>query len=74
VAKHSPHKYAAGVSIDPAALPDDVDALKRIIDAMAGDAVAARIEIEKLRFHLARLKRAQFGRSSEKIGAIRVSS
>jgi transposase len=67
VAKHPPHKYAAGVSIDPAALPDDVDALKRIINAMARDAVAARTEIEKLRFQLARLKRAQFGQSSEKI-------
>ena len=53
--------------IDPAALPDDVDALKRIIGEMAQDAVAARTEIEKLRFQLARLKRAQFGQSSEKI-------
>lgn len=67
MAKHSPHQYAAGVSIDPAALPDDVNALKRIINAMARDAVAARTEIEKLRFELARLKRAQFGQSSEKI-------
>lgn len=53
--------------IDPAALPDDVDALKRIIGEMAQDAVAARTEIEKLRFQLARLRRAQFGQSSEKI-------
>jgi hypothetical protein len=45
----------------------DVAALKRIIDAMARDAVAARTEIEKLRFQLAHLKRAQFGRSLEKI-------
>lgn len=55
------------MSIDPAALPDDVDALKRIIGEMARDAVASRAEIEKLRFQLARFKRAQFGRSSEKI-------
>lgn len=55
------------MSIDPAALPDDVDALKRIISEMARDAVAARAEIAKLRFQLARFKRAQFGRSSEKI-------
>ena len=53
--------------IDPAALPDDVDALKRIIGDMARDAVAARVEIEKLRFQLARFRRAQYGRSSEKI-------
>ena len=48
-------------------LPDDVDALKRIIADMAQSAVAAQVEIEKLRFELARLKRAQFGRSSEKL-------
>ncbi len=53
------------MSIDPAALPDDIDALKRIIGELARDAVAARAEIEK--FQLARFKRAQFGRSSEKI-------
>lgn len=55
------------MSIDPTALPDDVDALKRIISEMARDAVSARAEIEKLRFQLARFKRSQFGRSSEKI-------
>jgi transposase len=55
------------VSIDPAALPDDINALKRIISELTRDAVAARAEIEKLRFQLARFKRAQFGRSSEKI-------
>src|SRR5690348_3934457 len=55
------------MSVDPAALPDDIDALKRIIGELAQDAAAARAEIEKLRFQLARLKRAQFGRSSERI-------
>lgn len=54
---------------DAAALPDDVDALKAIIAAMARDAVVAKTEIEKLRAQLARLKRAQFGRSSEKLAA-----
>ena len=34
---------------------------------MARDAVAARVETEKLRFQLARFRRAQYGRSSEKI-------
>jgi transposase len=53
--------------IDSAALPDDVDALKRIIGEMARDAVAARAEIEKLRFQLARFRRAAFGQSSEKV-------
>ena len=55
------------MSIDSVALPDDVDALKRIIGEMARDAVAARAEIEKLRFQLARFKRAQYGQSSEKV-------
>jgi transposase len=50
-------------------LPDDVDALKRIIADMARSTVAAQVEIEKLRFERARLKRAQFGRSSEKLGS-----
>lgn len=54
------------MSIDPAALPDDVDALKRMIGEMARDAAVARAEIAKLRFQLARFKRTQFGRSSEK--------
>jgi transposase len=55
------------VVVDPAHLPDDVDALKRIIAGMAQDAVHARTLIEKLRFELARLKRAQFGTSSERL-------
>jgi transposase len=57
------------VTTDLANLPDDIDALKRIIQDMAQSAVAAKIEIEKLRCELARLKRAQFGRSSEKLGS-----
>ena len=52
---------------NPAQLPDDVDALKRMIVAMAQDAVHARTLIEKLRFELARLKRQQFGTSSDKL-------
>ncbi len=53
--------------ISPDQLPDDLDALKRIIAAMAQDAVAAQAEIAKLRFQLARYRRAEFGRSSEKL-------
>jgi transposase len=48
-------------------LPDDAAALKRIIAAMAQDAVNAQAEITKLRFQLARYRRAEFGRSSEKL-------
>jgi len=55
------------VSISPDQLPDDTQALKRIIAAMAQDAVTAQAEIAKLRFQLARYRRAEFGRSSEKL-------
>ena len=48
-------------------LPDDADALKRIIAALAQDAITAQAEIAKLRFQLARYRRAEFGRSSEKL-------
>ena len=53
--------------ISPDSLPDDLAALKRIIAAMAQDAVAAQAEIAKLKFQLARYRRAEFGRSSEKL-------
>jgi transposase len=55
------------VTIAPEALPDEPAALKRIIAAMAQDAVNAQAEIAKLKFQLARYRRAEFGRSSEKL-------
>jgi len=55
------------VPITPDNLPDDPAALKRIIAAMAQDAVAAEVLIAKLKFQLARYRRAEFGRSSEKV-------
>jgi transposase len=55
------------VTIAPEALPDEPAALKRIIVAMAQDAVNAQAEIAKLKFQLARYRRAEFGRSSEKL-------
>ena len=57
----------AGVTIAPDSLPDDVAVLKRIIADMARDATAAQAEIAKLKFQLARYRRAEFGRSSEKL-------
>ncbi len=56
-----------GVMIAPESPPDDIAALKRIIADMARDAVTARAEIAKLRFQLARYRRAEFGRLSEKL-------
>jgi transposase len=48
-------------------LPDDLTALKRIIAVMAQDALTAQAEIARLKFQLARYRRAEFGRSSEKL-------
>ena len=48
-------------------LPDDLTALKRIVAAMAQDALSAQAEIARLKFQLARYRRAEFGRSSEKL-------
>jgi len=56
------------VPIAPDSLPDDPAALKRIIAAMAQDALTAQAEIGRLKFQLARYRRAEFGRSSEKLG------
>ncbi|MBK3397947.1 IS66 family transposase [Methylobacterium ajmalii] len=56
------------MALDPASLPDDVDALKRLIVGLAREAVHASTLIEKLRGELARMKRARFGTSSEKFG------
>jgi hypothetical protein len=55
------------VPISADTLPDDPAALKRIIAAMSQDAVAADLLIAKLQFQLARYRRAEFGRSSEKV-------
>ena len=53
--------------ISPEQLPDDPAALKAIIAAMARDATTAQAEIARLRFQLARYRRAEFGRSSERL-------
>jgi transposase len=55
------------VPIAPDTLPDDPAPLKRIIAAMAQDALTAQAEIARLKFQLARYQRAEFGRSSEKL-------
>ena len=53
--------------IAPDQLPDDPQALKRIIAVMVQDALAAQAEIARLKFQLARYRRAEYGRSSEKL-------
>lgn len=68
-------------SIDIAGLPDDVSALRGMVSALLGDLSAERsarqaaeaglrakaLEAEHLRVQLARLRRMQFGRSSERL-------
>lgn len=56
------------------ALPSDIDALHRIIADLFGELAAAKaglvtktLEIETLKVQIARLRRQQFGRSSEKL-------
>ena len=69
------------MAFDPANLPTDIDALHHIILAQAAEAeareaelaaakaglLAKALEIEKYKLQIARLRRMQFGRSSEKI-------
>ena len=56
-----------GMTMVTANLPDDIAALKQIIAGLSRDAVVAQAEIAKLKFQLARYRRAEFGRSSEKL-------
>ena len=48
------------MSIEPSALPDDVEQLKELV-------MAQRVELEHLKLLIAKLRRMQFGRSSEKL-------
>ena len=49
------------------ALPDDVDSLKQLVTAAFAALKSKTLEIEKLKVQLLRLRRMQFGRSSEKL-------
>jgi transposase len=48
------------MTIETSALPDDVDQLKQLV-------IAQRAELEHLKLVIAKLRRMQFGRSSEKL-------
>jgi septal ring factor EnvC (AmiA/AmiB activator) len=57
-------------------LPDDVESLQRLLreqqSALAivrAELIEVQLTVEKLRFELARLKRQQYGRSSEQLDA-----
>lgn len=51
----------------PDDLPDDIDELKQLVLAAEAGLLAKTLEAEKLKFELARLKRMQFGQSSERL-------
>jgi transposase len=62
------------VTPPPAELPDDIEALRRLVTMQAAELAAARaglaakaLEIEKLKVQIARLRKQRFGRSSEKL-------
>jgi len=48
-------------------LPDDIESLQRLIIEQRAALLSRDVEIEKLKIELARLKRMQFGRSSEQL-------
>jgi transposase len=62
------------MSATPEELPTDIEAMKQLFIAQAAELKAAKaglvayaLEIEKLKFQLARLRRQKFGSSSERI-------
>lgn len=57
------------MALDLAALPNDVDVLRAIVAAQAAELAAKDSLIAALRLQLARLRRMQFGRSSERLRA-----
>jgi transposase len=48
-------------------LPDDIESLQRLVLEQRAALLSRDVEIEKLKIELARLKRMQFGRSSEQL-------
>src|SRR5258708_4213363 len=58
------------MNIDLAALPDDVDTLRRMVRTLAterANLTAAQAEIERLRLIVQKLQRSQFGRRAERL-------
>jgi transposase len=50
-------------------LPEDIDSLKRLVREQQALLLSRDLEIEQLKLQLARLRRMQFGRSSEQLDA-----
>ena len=50
-------------------LPDDIESVKSLVIAQRAELLDRDLQIEKMRIELARLRRLQFGRSSERLDA-----
>ena len=50
-------------------LPDDIEALKRMLIAAKDELATVKSEMDNLKLQIAKLQRVQFGRSSEKVAA-----
>ena len=48
-------------------LPDDVESLQQLVIAQRAELLARDLQLERMRMELARLKRMQYGRSSEQL-------
>ena len=55
------------MDIDLANLPSDTEALQALVRVLAGDVKSKGLLIEQLKAQIAKLRRMQFGKSSEKI-------
>jgi len=55
------------MTIDLACLPEDVEALKALVRQQAAELASKSLKIEQLQAQLHKLRRMQFGRSSEKL-------
>ena len=55
------------MQFDLANLPSDTEALQALVRVLAGDVKSKGLLIEQLKAQIAKLRRMQFGKSSEKI-------
>jgi transposase len=61
------HSYCFAMEIDPNHLPTDTSALHALVRQLLGTVQAQSLKIAELEVRIARLKRSQFGQSSEKV-------
>lgn len=61
------HSYYFAMEIDPNHLPTDTSTLHALVRQLLGTLQSQSLKIAELEAHIAKLKRSQFGQSSEKI-------